>query len=201
MLRFFSNIPIFRRIFIAFTLVFVVPGIVLISLAGFFLSSLTAQNQDVSTSVDSQSQAAQQGDNLQQMNALLQARFSNVFASLGGKIVDPSLPNSGSLIGTDIAAQEVGFDQFLQTYINNYELATSPQMVSVRSILLSNDAEAGNALINDQQQSLNAINTRLWPLYQRFQRQETEMLDALDPAVHLRAVPLSQQELNQLYQR
>src|SRR6266567_5261283 len=201
MLRFFSNIPIFRRIFIAFTLVFVVPGIVLIALAGFFLDSLTTQNQAVSASVDAQSQAALQGDNLQQMNALLQARFSNVFASLSGKVTDPSLPNSGALIGTDIAAQEVGFDQFLQAYPDNYELAVSPQMASVRSILLSNDAATGSALIKDQQQSLELINTQLWPTYHRLQQQETEMLNALDPAVHPRVVPLDDQGLNQRYQR
>jgi methyl-accepting chemotaxis protein len=201
MLRFFSNIPIFRRIFIAFTLVFVVPGIVLIALAGFFLDSLTTQNQAVSTSVDAQSQAAQQGDNLQNMNALLQARFSNVFASLSGKITDPSLPNSGALNGADLAAQDVGFDQFLQTYPDSFGLATSPQMASVRAILLSNDAATGSALIKDQQQSLELINAQLWPTYHSLQQQETAMLDALDPTLHPRAVLMDDQGLNQHYQR
>jgi methyl-accepting chemotaxis protein len=202
MLRFFSRIPIFRRIFIAFTLVFVVPGVVLIGLASFFLNSLVTQNQTVSVSVDAQSQASLQGENLQRMNALLQTRFSGVFATLSGRITDPSLPSSGALIGADIAARDAEFDQSLDTYRSNFELATSSQMGPVRSIILSNNPSIGNGLITDQQQSLGMTDNQLWPTYERLQKQETDILDSVDPILHPRlSASLSSEALAQHYQQ
>ncbi len=106
MLKFLSNIPIFRRLFIAFFIAAVIPAVVIALLSSFYLSSLTMRGQAVQTSFDAQSIAAQQEQNLQRMNALLQTRFNQIFASLSGRISDPSLSHAGGLIGSDITARE-----------------------------------------------------------------------------------------------
>ncbi|HEY6285043.1 MAG TPA: hypothetical protein VIX20_05230, partial [Ktedonobacteraceae bacterium] len=71
MIRFLSNLPIFRRLFIAFSVAAVIPVIVIVLLSNFYLSSLNTRGQAVQTSFDAQSIAAQEQSNLASMNALL----------------------------------------------------------------------------------------------------------------------------------
>src|SRR5437868_7060682 len=184
MLRFFSNIPIFRRLFIAFAVVAVIPSIVIVLLGNFYLSSLNTRSMAVQTSVDAASLSSQEQSNLQRMNALLQTRFNQIFASLSGTITDPALSNAGGLGGADIAAREAEFRDGLATYQANYDLATSSNMNTIRSILNDNNPTTGPGIIADQQQALNEVASTQWPAYESLQKQEVDLLDKLDPTVN-----------------
>ena len=86
MVRFISNMPIFRRLFIAFAIAALIPGIVIVLFGNYYISSLTTRGQAVRISFDAQSAASQEETNLQRMNAVLQAFHNEIFGSLGGVI-------------------------------------------------------------------------------------------------------------------
>ncbi len=196
MLKFISNTPIFRRLFIAFTLAAAIPGIVIVLLGSNYINTLLIRGQAVQTSFDAQSIASQEQTNLQNMNALLQTRHAQIFASLGGSVQDSSLYASGALIYTDILARQADFDQTLRQYQNNFELATSSNMSTIRGILLSDDPESG--IISDQQKALNSVINKQWPDYKNLQDQELNQLSTLDSALRKHAV-LTPQQINQAY--
>jgi len=201
MLKFLSNIPIFRRLFIAFFIAAVIPAVVIALLSSFYLSSLTTRGQAVQTSFDAQSIAAQQDQNLQRMNALLQTRFNQIFASLSGRFADPSLSHAGGLIGSDIIAREADFGLSLQNYQNNFDLASSPNISTIRSILLNDAPATGPGIISDQQQSLNGVVNDSWPAYLSLQKQETTILDRLDPTLQSNPVALTDAQLAANYKQ
>src|SRR5690242_12813840 len=106
MVRFISNIPIFRRLFIAFAIAALIPGIVIVLLGNFYISSLTTRGDAVRTSFDAQSAAAKEDTNLQRMNTALEYYYSEVygqvFAAFGGVSVSSTYLNSGALTGGEI---------------------------------------------------------------------------------------------------
>ena len=179
MVKLLSNLPIFRRLFIAFAVAAAVPTIVIVLLGSFYLNTLSSRSQVVATSVDAQNTAAQELENLQRMNALLQTRFNQVFASLSGKVTDPSLANAGALIGSDLAAREADFDLSLTAYRGNFELATSDNMSAIRSILVNDQPATGPGIISDQQQALAQVAYPLWPVYFALQKKVIAELDRL----------------------
>ncbi|MDQ6644871.1 MAG: methyl-accepting chemotaxis protein, partial [Chloroflexota bacterium] len=197
MLRFFSNIPIFRRLFIAFAVVAAIPSIVIILLGNFYLTSLNGHGQAVQTSFDAQSIASNQLINLQRMNALLQTRQDQVTASLSGVIKDPALFASGALIGSDIEGRQTDFGQVLTEYKNNYTLATSNNMSNVHDILLSDSTNA--SIINDQQTALNNVTTKQWPAYSALQKQVLNQLQASDDAIRQQGKVFTPAEVNQIF--
>ena len=174
MLKVLFNLPIFRRLFIAFTLAAILPGIVIALLGTYFVNTLDQRGQAERTSFDAQSVASNQLVNLQRMNALLLARHAQVFASISGNIKDPSLAASGMLINNDILTREIDFDQTLPNYQHNYQLATSSTMSPVRNILLSD--QPGTTLISDQQAALDKVVKEQWPAYKQLQDQELALL-------------------------
>ena len=118
MIHYLSNIPIFRRLFIAFSIAAIIPVIVIVLLSNFYLSSLIPRGQAVQTSFDAQSIAAQQQSNLASMNALLKTRHNQIFAGLSNLFVkDPSLNASGALVNIEILARQLDFDQTLPLHI------------------------------------------------------------------------------------
>ncbi len=113
MLKFISNIPIFRRLFLAFALSAAIPGIVIVLLGSYYLGALNIRSQAVSTSFDAQSIASEQLANLETMNALLRTRENEIFASKSGVVTDSSLGASGGLIDSDINNRQSEFDSTL----------------------------------------------------------------------------------------
>ncbi len=182
MFRAISNLPIFRRLFIAFTLTTVIPGIVIVLLGTFYLNTLDSRGQAVKTSFDAQSIAATQQTNLQSMNAQLQTRFAQVYANKGAAVKDnngnpdPSLGASGALIEKEIQARELDFDQTLQNYQQNFAVGTSDNMKSIRNILLSDDPK-NISIINDQQDALDdVIAKKEWQSYKNAQETVLQLL-------------------------
>ena len=160
-----GNIPHFRRLFLA--LVFVVAIPIIIWLSSSYLTSLNKRSQAIQTSVDAQAVADQQQTNLQAMQALLRSRFYQIFASLNNSVQDPSLSSSGDLIGADIAARAIDFDQELTNYQRNFELVTSSNMSNVRAYLENNGTDS--EILSNQQSTLDAIVNRDWPQYKMYQ--------------------------------
>ena len=186
MVRLLSNIPIFRRLFTSFAIATAIPAIVIILLGNFYVASLTTRSLAVQKSFDAQSLASQEQTNLNTMNALLQTRFNQIFASLSGSVTDPSLVNAGGLVSADIAARQAEFDQSLDNYQTNFNLVTSPNMSSIRSILINDNPATGPGIITDQQDALQKVATNqmgLWDQYAAQQEQEVKLLDSLDPSV------------------
>jgi hypothetical protein len=170
-----SNIPRFRRIFLALALLIAIP--VLIWLSSSYLTSLNKRSQAVQTSVTAQTIADQQQTNLQAMYAELESRFYQTFASLNNSVQDPSLPNSGDLIGADIAARAQDFGQTGRNYQTSFELATSPNMSNVHAYLESNSTDG--KLVNEQQAVLDAVLSIDWPQYRKYQEQVLLELQAI----------------------
>jgi len=157
MLRFLANMPIFRRLFIFFAVAVVVPAVMMILLGNFFLSTLNTRGQAVQISFDAQSVASTEQNNLLRMNALLQARHYQVFASLSNRVKDSSLPAFGGLTGQNISALEVEFNFALGSYVSSYEAASSSNMSGIKNILLNDNPTTGPGIITDQQQALDAV--------------------------------------------
>jgi len=199
MVKLLSNLPIFRRLFIAFAVAAVVPTIVIVLLGNFYLNSLSSRSQVVATSVDAQNTAAQELDNLQRMNALLQTRFNQVFASLSGRVTDPSLANAGALNGSDIAAREADFGLSLTAYQQNFELATSDNMSAIRSILINDQPATGPGIISDQQDALAKVVKKSWPDYLKLQQKVRTQLDKLDPTLQRNPIVLTPDQLADTY--
>ncbi len=178
MFRFMRNLSIFRRLVIVFAITTLIPIIVIVLLGNFYLSSIGVRGQAVQTSFEAQNIASREQINLERMNALLQARFAQVFAqnstALNG---DPSLAASGQLTSTDVAALEINFGQTLTSYQNNYEIANSSNMSVIRSILMSDTPDQGHHLITTQQTALNAVIGNDWATYQALQDQVLNELD------------------------
>ncbi|HET7641638.1 MAG TPA: HAMP domain-containing methyl-accepting chemotaxis protein, partial [Ktedonobacteraceae bacterium] len=134
------------------------------------------RGQAVRTSFDAQNAASLEQINLQRMNALLQTRHNQIFASLSNQIKDASLSAAGALISGDIFAREADFNQALTDYQNNYALATSSNMSNIQSILMSDNPNTH--ISSDQQAALNKVINVDWPKYRGLQDQELKQLDA-----------------------
>src|SRR5579863_5062501 len=204
MIRIISNMPIFRRLFFAFAAAAIISGVVIVLLGNFDLSSLTTQGQAVRTSFDAQSSASQEDTNLQRMNAVLEAFHNEIFGSLSGVIKDQSFFSSGALLDGEVRAREAEFDQTLKTYQSNYEIATSPNMSTIHSVLLADDPTVGNQIITSQQTALGNVINHLWPQYKSDQDAVLSDLETLQNDLQYQAtdgfVP-TPATTNQIYEK
>ena len=202
MIRFLSNIPIFRRVLLAFGLATLIPGMVIVLLGNFYISAFNNQGAAVKISFDAQSLASEEEANLQRMNALLQAKFYQIFASHSDVITDPSLFASGGLVDGEIRALEADFDRNLVIYQNQYELATSPNMSIVRTTLLNDDPGEADQIIQSQQQALNQVigANGSWLIYKNYQDQEANQLERLQSDLQ-NGVFYTPAQLKQKYQQ
>ncbi|MGH2497070.1 MAG: methyl-accepting chemotaxis protein [Ktedonobacteraceae bacterium] len=201
MVRFISNIPIFRRLFIAFAIAALIPGIVIVLLGNFYISSLNTRGQAVRTSFDAQSVAAQEETNLQRMNADLEAFhyevYGQLFGVLNGNSIDPSFFNSGALIGQEALQNEAEFNQAITNYPGNYEIISSPNMSDIKSILTGDDPANGNSIINAQKAALDSAQ-QLWPQYKTYQDAVLKDLKGLQTQLQSN-VPFTQAGVKQSY--
>jgi methyl-accepting chemotaxis protein len=175
MLRFIRNMPIFRRLFIAFALAVAVPAVVIVFLGNFDINNVSTRGQAVRTSFDAQNAASTEQNNLERMNALLQTRHNQIFASLSKRVNDSSLAASGALISADIFTREADFNQALVNYQTNYELATSSNMKGISDILLNDDPQS--TIAQNQQAELNQVINVDWPAYRSLQDHELGILN------------------------
>ncbi|GCF11316.1 methyl-accepting chemotaxis protein [Dictyobacter arantiisoli] len=164
----FRNLRIFPRLLILFVTLVIISSTAIGFLDYFYLQASNTHAEAVTTSFSAQQLATEQQVNLERMNALLQARFAQIFASSSPQLHgDPSLAASGGLIESDIAAREIDFDQTLTTYASNYKIASSDNMLVVRNILQSNSTNT--PLIHDQQIALDLVSSQQWKDYKNLQ--------------------------------
>jgi methyl-accepting chemotaxis protein len=175
MVKSLNNIPIFYRVFIAFAVVTIIPGTLIVLLGTYYLNAIQARDVAVHTTFEAQTTAYQQQASLQRMNAFLQAYMAQVFAN--GNVGDPSMSASAQLIGREIADREVTFGLTLTTYQQDYLVATSEHMQGLRNILLSDNPQT--TIIQQQQQTFNTVIQQQWPAYQQLQDQELAILQNL----------------------
>src|ERR1700726_4929666 len=182
MVRFISNIPIFRRLFMAFAIAALIPGIVIVLLGNFYISSLNTRGQAVRTSFDAQSTAAQEEANLERMDRALGAFYYEVygqlFGSQSGVQIDTSFFSSGALIGREVLQNESEFNKAIADYPGAYEILNSPNMSTIKSILTGDDPTNGNNVINAQKGALDKAQ-QLWPQYQIYQDAVLKDLNSL----------------------
>lgn len=200
MIRFMSNMPIFRRMIMAFIFATLIPGMVIALLGVFYINSFQNQGQAVRTSFDAQSLASSEDANLQRMNALLQAKFYQIFASESQVVTDPSLFASGGLVDGEIRALEADFDRNLPLYKSQYDLSSSPNMANVLSILRTNDTQNAQSIIDSQKQALSEVlSPDGWTQYKSYQDQLANNLESLQKDLQ-RGVYLTPEKLNGEYQ-
>ncbi len=182
MVRFISNIPIFRRLFIAFAIAALIPGIVIVLLGNFYISSLTTRGEAVRTSFDAQSTASTGETTLERMNTALASYFNGVygywFGAESNLRMDPSFYSSGALIGDQVRSDEAVFNRTVGTYADSYEILNAPNMSTVKSILTGDDPVTGNSIITAQKNSLDKVGI-LWPQYKIYQDNVLNGLSAL----------------------
>jgi methyl-accepting chemotaxis protein len=159
MLTFVTRIPIFRRLFYAFLLAAIIPGIVIAILGAMFLNTVTTRNQAEQVNIDAMDLAYQGLPNLQGSHSLLTILYDNMYNHANPQ------PVSQEQLG-EVSNYEQLFTTQLQQYQQQYEVATVPHMSQVRAILLANDPNNAS-LINDQQQTLQNLTSNFWPAYKQ----------------------------------
>lgn len=175
-----SNIRIFPRLLILFATLVIISSVSMLFLGSFYIQAEQSHGQAVKTSFNAQQIATTEQINLQRMNALLQARFAQIFAGNNGVLQgDPSLSASGGLIESDIVAREIDFDRTIYAYDKTYAIASSIPMNTIRTIL--QNSENDRHLITDQQTSLNRVTHTQWNDYKQLQDQVLVQLRQTDP--------------------
>ncbi len=91
MIRSISNMPIFRRLFLAFALAAIIPGIVIIVLGSVYVNLLNTRGHAIQTSNAGLKIAAVALGDLQRMNALLESYHADVYATGEYGIHDPRM--------------------------------------------------------------------------------------------------------------
>ncbi len=169
MFRSISNMPIFRRLFLAFVLAALIPSIVIAVLGSTYISALGSRGQAEQIGYQALDVSAVQLGNLQRMNALLQALFANTDTNSATVTLNHR-------INSDIVTLDHSFGQGSAQYQQSYQIATSPQMSQVHSILLADDPS--DQLSIDQQKTLTQVlgPGGLWPAYEQAQEQERQAL-------------------------
>lgn len=158
MLKYLTNMSIFRRLFLAATLSAIIPGIVIFVLGSSYIGTLATINETVRTSNDAVKLATDMQADLLRMNALLSAQGTGSTNSASANIQ----------ISREIRDLTNDFGQKLSTYQKNYQISTSDNMKSVRDVLNSN-GEGGQAPIS--QRSMIFVVNLQWQEYARTQDQ------------------------------
>jgi len=162
-LKWLSNTPIFRRLFIAFAMAAIVPGIIIAVLGSTYINTLNARGQAEQTSNQAAKLATSQLTVLQQMNVDLTAFYYTAFANSQLGSHDPTMAGMIQNQNDEIVALEDTFSRSAVDYQQKYQITSSPQMAQIQSILLSNDSS--NALARDQQQTLTNVLSKQWSQY------------------------------------
>jgi methyl-accepting chemotaxis protein len=167
MIKLVSNIPIFRRLFYAFLLTAVIPGVMISVLGVAFLNAQGTRSQITQVSMrmvtdTTNARLALQGS-LDLLNvASEQYRTQGLHATR----------QTQALLNT-IANDEKTFTTTLTHYPQLYQLTSAAQMSDARTILQTD--YPGSALIDDQQNAIKRADT-FWPRYRDAQDQTIQAI-------------------------
>src|SRR6185312_8805195 len=156
MFTFVTNIPISRRLAWAFLLAAVIPGLIISGLSLTFSNAQNARSQAVQTNIKVFKLTITAATNLQNINSLTRAAYQMQYQS-NNPDMQAQTPNTLE----NVRSNEDQFGSALKTYQQDYQIASSSQMSSIRNILTSDDPST--LLPHDQQTSLGLVQTKFWP--------------------------------------
>src|SRR5579884_3268171 len=157
MLTFVANIPIFRRLFYAFLLAAVIPGIIVAIQGIAFASEQSARSQAMQSSIAMMQATTAVREDLQNLDSSLNAAYQDQYQS--NSIVQARTP--GLLKSVNMLTRQIG--AALKHYQQSYQLTTAPGMSDTLSILTGNDPAA--TIPADQQRLLTTLQSKDWPAY------------------------------------
>ncbi len=182
------NTSIFYRLFLASVCVAIIPGIIIALLGVNYIQGFSARSQAVQVSTDAVKLATTQLEDLQHLNADLISLHAERFVvgnGLGTK--NTNISNMEQELNDEITALQTSFERQLVRYQQNYLIAGSANMQSVRQMLAGDSNFA--ALRNLQQQMLDRVVTQEWQNYIQAQRQDLQALHSSAPSVDQGPLP------------
>ncbi|GCE13800.1 methyl-accepting chemotaxis protein [Tengunoibacter tsumagoiensis] len=179
MVSFIKNIPIFRRLSILFTVAALIPGMIIVLLGNYYLTSLGQRGDAVQLSFKAQELASTEQVTLQRMNALLNTRFSQVFA-LGDPVLhgDTALNANAQINVSELDALALDAEQGISNYHDYYLINSAPQMQSIRRII---ESDADPTIITSQQTAFNHVQGKDWQDYKTHQQLVLTDLNEANP--------------------
>ncbi|GAC1397137.1 MAG: hypothetical protein NVSMB49_02360 [Ktedonobacteraceae bacterium] len=150
MFSFISNIPIFRRLFLAFVLAAVIPGIIITILGITFVNDLNIRSQAQQKNFEAVNESNRLGGLLLSMNGFRDEVVSNPPKDF------TQYKELGHNPYNDLKLNEQDFDTKSRQFQQSYQVATSANMSGVNSIL-SNDDSSNNQLSQEQHVILNKV--------------------------------------------
>lgn len=160
MFKAIANIPIFRRLFYAFLLAAVVPGIIIVILGFVFTGTLTGRSAELRYSA----QMVQDSANIKSKIQLLNHQPTMGFPDWSDNSVTPARVNN--IIDT-LQQDTAELEQTITAFKKNYSILDSPQMLTIRNSLTTDSSDT--KLPQEQKQSLDNITNNLWPAYKSTQ--------------------------------
>ncbi|MBA2396241.1 MAG: HAMP domain-containing protein [Ktedonobacteraceae bacterium] len=170
MFTFVSNIPIFRRLFYAFLLAAIIPGVIISVLGIVFINTQNTRSQEVQINMNMNK------DTLVISSAL--QRSKDLFNGLNGTQQLNENRQNPAFMHT-ISGIQQSIEANIKQYAQQYQLATTSQMSDIRSLVLGNNP--GTKAVFDQQNALTQIE-KLWPACKNAQNQ---VLKNTDQAVNI----------------
>ena len=159
MFTFVSNIPIFRRLFYAFLLAAIIPGVIIFALSSVFINTQNTRNQEVQTNMNMSRDTTTISSALQ--------RSQDLFNGLNGTQQLNENRQTQAFIHT-ISGIQQSIETNIKRYAQQYQLASSPQMSDIRSMVVEDNP--GTKAVVDQQNALTQVE-KLWPACRNAQEQ------------------------------
>jgi len=177
-MKWIAQTSIYRRLFFAALIVAVVPGLIILLLAGTYLQALKVQGQAVRVSADAVGIATAQLQTLQQMNADLLALHSAKLVNTAHNARTLQLEDQ---LQREIDTLQTTFGQTLTRYQRDYLVVASGNMGSVREQLTS--SKTLTTIERDQQNALDSVINEQWPAYLPAQNQVLQALKQNQPPI------------------
>lgn len=159
-----ANIPIFRRLFYAFLLAAVIPGIVITVLGVTFINTQNAHGQAFQTSLFSVQQSKVASDYLNELKGQPRVSYQDL-AKMNASQLQARAPQIVDTVHT----LDGQFEKAATRYQTDFQINSSPQMSGIRSLLLNDDPNS--TIPNNQQMLLNQALHKLWPDFKTAQEQ------------------------------
>src|SRR5579859_5849023 len=162
--NFITNMQISRRLLCAFLLAALIPGIIISILGLTFINTQQSRSQAIQMNIHVFKSATGTSAYLPQISYLLKLAYYNQYDVL----VKPLVPQDQALdTVSQLLVATHHFEQAVSQYRQSYQINTSSQMSTVRSMLYYDDPNS--SLPRLQQEALNRVERALWPDYQQAQ--------------------------------
>lgn len=184
MWRFLTNMSITQRLMIAAAITALIPGLVISALGSSYINTLSTINETVRVENNAVNLATDMQADILRMNALLEVLN-----------IAPSSAANNSQSSHEIAQLTDDFASTLLTYGQDYQIATSPSMQTIRATL-QNDSQGNQAPAS--QHTMIYVVTMQWQSYNQAQNQVLRDVKAPNPDADTLAADVAQANLEYL---